>query len=156
MDRFRLQGAINVSWVWSPHPAYTNYREFYPGAAYVNWVGITALNYGTAARWRQWHTFNAIFEKAYAEFSLYGKPVIISEIDSLGIGGNKAKWFEEALATMSKKYPDVKTVIFFNNYNDVSTTYKALDWSITANKPVLTAIRQSLADWKTGKTKLPL
>ncbi|UOQ96179.1 hypothetical protein MUN81_13035 [Hymenobacter sp. 5317J-9] len=147
VTRFRLQGATNASWVWSPHPAYTTYREFYPGAAYVNWVGITTLNYGTVAPWSKWYTFDEIFGKAYAEFSLYGKPLMISEIGSLGVGGNKAQWFKDALASMPFKYPAVKAVVLFNNSNDVSTTYKALDWSITFDKPVLTAIREAVGGW---------
>jgi hypothetical protein len=151
VDRFRLQGATNASWVWSPHPAYTNYEEFYPGPSYVNWIGITTLNYGTVAPWSQWYSFDAIVGKAYAELSLYGKPLMISELGSLSVGGDKAKWFKEALTTLPTKYPAVKAVVFFNNANDVSTTYKALDWSMNAEKPVLLAIRQSLAGWRMTK-----
>jgi len=40
---------------------------------------------------------------------------MISEMGSLGVSGNKVKWFSEALAIMLKKYPAVLVIIFFNN-----------------------------------------
>ncbi|HSR39108.1 MAG TPA: glycosyl hydrolase, partial [Phnomibacter sp.] len=34
-ERFKLAGATNVLWLWSPHPAYQPYADFYPGHEYV-------------------------------------------------------------------------------------------------------------------------
>ena len=62
---------------------------------------------------------------------------MISEMGSLGVSGNKVKWFSEALAIMLKKYPTVLVIIFFNNSNNISSTYKSFGWFITADMPVL-------------------
>ena len=97
VDRFNSIGANNVIWVWSPHPAYLTYPQFYPGHKYVDWIGVTALNYGTVATWSQWWSFDEIFGKFYDSVSLYKKPMMITEFGSLPVGGNRANWFREAL-----------------------------------------------------------
>jgi ABC-type antimicrobial peptide transport system permease subunit len=43
VERFRLAGADNVLWVWSPHPAYGLFTEYFPGSDVVDWVGVGAL-----------------------------------------------------------------------------------------------------------------
>ena len=156
VGRFRQQGATNVSWIWSPHPAYTNYAEFYPGHDYVDWVGLTTLNYGTVAPWSKWYSFEAILGKAYADLSLYGKPLMITELGSLSVGGDKAAWFTAALTTLPTRFPVVKAVVFFNNSDDVSTTYKALDWSFGTDKKVVQAVRQAATGWRMAPKKPPV
>ncbi|OGX81139.1 hypothetical protein BEN47_19385 [Hymenobacter lapidarius] len=151
VTRFRQQGATNATWVWSPHPAYPNYAEFYPGHAYVDWIGTTALNYGTVAPWSKWYTFSETLGNAYGELSTYGKPLMISEMGCLAVGGNRAAWFTEALTDLPLKFPKVKAVVFFNNSNDVTTTYKALDWSLNNDKATLAAIAQALKGWQLPK-----
>ena len=50
---FTAVGATNIIWIWSPHPAYGFFADFYPGNAYVDYVGIGTLNYGTVAIWNK-------------------------------------------------------------------------------------------------------
>jgi beta-mannanase len=147
VKRFRQQGANNVLWCWSPHPAYHPYAAFYPGHEYVDWIGITTLNYGTVASWSQWWSFDDIFGKCYNELSLYEKPLMLTEFGSLGIGGSKAQWFQQALDALHNKYPKVKSVVFFHNANDNTTTYKSIDWSFIYEKEVRDSIIQGLSRW---------
>ncbi|HEY8782283.1 MAG TPA: glycosyl hydrolase [Mucilaginibacter sp.] len=130
VSRFKQDGVKNVIWVWSPHPAYKNYDAYYPGDKYVDWVGAGTLNYGTVASWSQWYTFDEIFGKYYAQFAKYKKPIMISEFGSLATGGDREKWYKDALAEMPVKYPLVKSVVFFHVANDNTTTDKALNWYI--------------------------
>ncbi|WP_426060856.1 glycoside hydrolase family 26 protein [Hymenobacter sp. B1770] len=155
VGRFRAHNATNAVWVWSPHPAYANYAEFYPGHGYVDWIGTTALNYGTVAPWSKWYSFEETLGKAYSELSLYSKPLMVSEMGSLSVGGDRATWFREALTALPVKFPAVKAVVFFNNSQDITTTYKALDWSFNADPGVLAAITQSLKGWKQPKLSAP-
>lgn len=143
VDHFRLAGARNVIWVWSPHPAYP-YVEFYPGHEYVDWIGTTALNYGTVVTGSQWLSFDEIFEKFYANVSLYKKPMIINEFGSLPVGGDRASWFTHAFTSLQNKYSAVKGVVFFHVGNDNTTTYKSLDWTFNYDARVLSGIRKSL------------
>jgi len=130
VDRFRQQNVANVIWVWSPHPAYKDYNAYYPGDKYVDWIGSGTLNYGTVATWSQWYTFDEIFGKYYPQFAAFGKPILISEFGSLATGGDREKWYTDALTDMPVKYPLVKAVVFFHVASDNTTTNKALNWYI--------------------------
>ena len=147
-ERFKLKGATNVIWLWSPHPAYKTYPQFYPGNEYVDWIGVTAINYGTVATWSQWWSFDDIFGKFYDSVSLYKKPMIITEFGSLGVGGDRAKWFKDALDSLPQKYPAVKALVFYHATQDNTTTYKSLDWSFEDDPVVSTAIKNSIRNWK--------
>ena len=142
-DRFHKAGADNAIWVWSPHPAYS-YKEFYPGAENVDWVGVTTINYGTVATWSQWWSFDDIFGKFYADVSLYKKPIMLTEFGSLSVGGDRSEWFKAAFESLRVKYPLVKGVIFFHVVNDQTTTYKSLDWSFINDEKVISVVRQSV------------
>jgi len=148
VDRFKSQGADNALWLWSPHPAYLTYPQFYPGHKYVDWIGVTTLNYGTVATWSQWWTFDEIFGKFYDSVSLYKKPMMITEIGCLPIGGDRAAWFSNAMQSLPQKYPAVKGMIFFHATSDNTTTYKSLDWSFESDKPTTEAVKKSILNWK--------
>ncbi|MFN2458692.1 MAG: glycoside hydrolase family 26 protein [Chitinophagaceae bacterium] len=148
VNRFNKVGATNAIWVWSPHPAYPTYPEFYPGHEYVDWIALTALNYGTVATWSQWWSFNDIISKAYKGLSAYGKPVMLSEFGCLKVGGDRAAWFQEALGSMPTAYPKIKAVIFFHAGNDVTVTNKALDWTFEDDVRELQAVRATLSKWQ--------
>lgn len=144
VKRFRDLGATNVLWVWSPHPAYGYFDAYYPGSAYVDWVGVGTLNYGTVAPWSKWWTFDEIFGHYYADLSKYQKPIMLTEFGSLSIGGDRAKWYSDALKAMPLKYKAVKSVIFFHSSNDNTTTYKALNWYVKDDSGAVKAIVEAL------------
>lgn len=153
VDRFRKIGANNVIWIWSPHPAYTTYEQYYPGNNYVDWIGVGTLNYGTVETWSKWWSFKDIFNAFYSKISTYDKPMMISEFGSLEVGGDRTKWYKEAFDSFPYKYPSVKAIIFYNNSSDNTTSYKTFDWSITKDQQVTAAIRRSIAKWKSAKSK---
>jgi beta-mannanase len=149
VDRFRKIGADNNAiWIWSPHPAYTSYAQYYPGKDYVDWIGVGALNYGIVAPWSKWWSFHDIFNNFYSKVSLYDKPMMISEFGSLEVGGDRVVWLKQALDSLPYKFPKVKSIVFYNNSNDNTTTYKVLDWSITKDESALKAVRGSFNNWK--------
>lgn len=148
VGRFKLAGAKNVIWVWSPHPAYKNYDLYYPGNAFVDWVGAGTLNYGTVASWSQWYSFDQIFGNYYPQFAKYNKPILISEFGSLATGGDREKWYKDALGNMKSKYPLVKAVVFFHVANDNTTTDKALNWYIKDDKEIASIISKLINDGK--------
>jgi hypothetical protein len=146
VNRFKAAGASNAIWIWSPHPAYV-FSEFYPGEEYVDWIGYTALNYGTVATWSQWWSFKEIIGKAYNELSVYNKPMMLSEFGSLEVGGDRQQWYKEALASLPKDFPMVKAVIFFHAASDATVSYKALDWSFVHDEKVIKGIREAVSKW---------
>ena len=65
-DVFASEGVRNVAWVWAPnadsHPggtsttSWNSWRSYYPGDAYVDWVGIDGYNWGSTDSWQDLRT----------------------------------------------------------------------------------------------------
>ena len=141
---FEKEGAKNIIWVWSPHPAYGQFKTYYPGAAYVDFVGSGTLNYGTAATWSKWWTFDEIFGNHYEPLAAFNKPIMISEFGSLAVGGDRAQWYGNAMDSLSIKYPLVKSLLFFHFSDDRTTTQQSLDWRVINDGATLAEIREKL------------
>ncbi len=144
---FAQQGVRNVIWIWSPHPAYEA-EEFYPGDAYVDYIGAGVLNYGTIAVWSKWWSFKEIFGKYYKQMAVHKKPMMITEFGSLAVGGNRAEWYADALDSMQVRYPLVKSLMFYHVSKDNTTTQQTLNWYIKNDKEVVNAVVKSVNSWK--------
>ncbi|MEO8192374.1 MAG: glycosyl hydrolase [Gemmatimonadales bacterium] len=140
VGRFRAAGANNVIWVWSPHVAYEYWDLYYPGAQYVDWIGTGALNYGPIAYWSKWWRFDEIFGQKYPQMSSFGKPIMIAEIGSLAVGGNREEWYRAALDDLVKKHPAVRAILFFNKRNDQTVTSQKIDWTIVGDSTLARTI----------------
>jgi hypothetical protein len=147
VQRFRDAGAHNVVWVWAPHIAYAGYEAYYPGDDVVDWTGTGVLNYGTVANWSQWWSFDEIFSQRYDGLARYGKPVMLAEVGSLAVGGDRAAWFAEALTDLPTRLPLVKALLFFHVAADQTITYQALDWSFASDTATAIAIRKAVDGW---------
>jgi hypothetical protein len=144
---FSQVGATNIIWIWSPHPAYNNFYAYYPGDKYVDFVGVGILNFGTAANWSKWWTFEDLFGNHYPELSSFQKPIMITEFGSLGVGGNRSQWFADAFDSIPTKYPLLKSIIFYHYAADKTTTDKAVNWYFKDDPAVVEAIRQRIAKY---------
>lgn len=147
---FREAGATNVIWVWSPHASFGYFDAYYPGSPYVDIVATGALNFGTVYNWSKWYTFTDIFEKYYQKVDSLQKPMMIAEFGSLSVGGNRAKWFSDALNGFDKRYPLVNSIVFFHYSNDNTSADKTVDWYIKNDKKVTTEIRKQIKKWGTA------
>ena len=146
-DLFIKLGANNIVWLWSPHPAY-EFKTFYPGDNYVDFVGVGVLNYGTVAVWSKWWSFKEIFGNHYGQLAVFNKPIVITEFGSLVAGGDRAKWYANSLDSLPQKYPLVKSIILFHFSKDNTTTQQTLNWDIIDDHDVTTAIVNELSKWK--------
>ena len=144
VDRFRMAGADNVVWVWSPHVAYAGFETYWPGSEYVDWVATGALNYGTVAYWSQWWTFDQIFGKHYDFLAGLGKPLMIAEFGSLAVGGDRAEWYRAAFDDLTRRMPQVKALLFFDAEADATVTRQSVDWSFADDSAVVQAVRDGL------------
>lgn len=74
---FRDEGASNVTWLWtvnSVNAASSNLRQWWPGTAYVNWIGIDGYYY------RPSDTFSGVFGRTVNDIRGFtNDPVLISE-----------------------------------------------------------------------------
>jgi mannan endo-1,4-beta-mannosidase len=111
-DIFRQQGATNVTWTWTvnrdsvPDTAANQADRYWPGSAYVDWVGLDAYNWGPAPL-RQWRTVAQTFDPSLAALSGFGKPIIIAETGCVEKGGDKAAWISTLFAGLTDAYRDV-------------------------------------------------
>ena len=101
-DIFEREGATNVSWVWAPNgesipDVYWNrVSAFYPGDRYVDWVGLSAYNFGTTRYWSHWSSFAEIVRPIYRAYSAR-KPIMVAETASTTNGGNQSRWISAVL-----------------------------------------------------------
>ena len=142
---FQKMNAANVLWVWSPHISMPWFEYYYPGDQWVDWVGTGVLNYGDAAPWSRWWTFHQILEKAYPALTRLGKPIMITEFGTLTSGGDAAQWYDQALRDLHDKYGGVRSVVLFNQRNDVTLTNMPLDWSVSQSAAAVVRLRNELA-----------
>lgn len=154
-DRFAKAGAANVIWVWSPHVSYDWWEQYYPGADAVDWVAATVLNYGPIAQWSRWWTFEEIFGRKYAELAGFDKPLMIAELGSLRVGGDRAAWYRDALTDLPSRHPAVKAVLLFNASDDQTVTQQKVQWSLRGEDDVAAAVRNAIAAWAPVVDKRP-
>jgi beta-mannanase len=77
-DLFARAGARNVTWVWAPGPLSPRSRPFaayYPGDAYVNWVGLDEFWWNTKPA-----SFDWVLGPSIAQLRMVtAKPLLITE-----------------------------------------------------------------------------
>jgi hypothetical protein len=116
-DLFRQAGASNVAWVWSPTVLYRGsgrLAPLYPGDAYVDWIGIDGYNWGTSQLSSRWQTFDGVFRATLAAVRrLTHKPLMLAEVASSELGGDKAAWIR-GFFTGLRRNPDILAFVWFN------------------------------------------
>jgi beta-mannanase len=148
---FRDVGADNVEFVWSPNymsHQRPDYNEYYPGDAYVDWVGVDGYNWGASDPrnpFRTWATFDMIFGPILTDFSQRypDKPQMISETScSPNDGGSKPQWITDAYASVKTNYwMKLKAVFWFQEK-------KEKDWRVQSSPSPqsLQAYRDAVGD----------
>ncbi len=109
---FRDAGADNVAFVWSPNwnsapdVPWNRMERYYPGDAYVDWVGVSGYNFSAESP-------GTLFRHVV---SAYGgrKPIMLSETAAIEHGGrSKADWIGD-LSAYVRKTPAVGAVVWFD------------------------------------------
>jgi hypothetical protein len=152
---FAAVGAENAVWVWSPdatsapNEPWNSWRSYYPGDAYVDWVGIDGYNWGTTESWSTWQSFADIIRPIYSDYA-GRKPIMIAETASAEAGGDKATWIRSLGNALSRDFPAVKALLWF----EVS---KETDWRAESSDASLAAFRALVQSQYFGaETRLPL
>lgn len=140
-DLFDQMGASNVSWVWSPNVLVAGsppLRSLYPGDRYVDWVGIDGYNWGSSQAWSRWQTFDRVFGPTLrAVRQITRKPLMLSEVGSSELGGNKAAWMRDFFAAL-RRNPDILAFVWFN-------FDKETDWRVESSTASRRAFRAGVA-----------
>jgi hypothetical protein len=142
VDIFRQEGATNAAWVWCPNVTDAPQAAFtplYPGDGYVDWVALDGYNWGASQPgdpYKHWLSFADIFGPSYdALTALTSKPVMIAEVASTELGGDKAAWMTHGLLTdLPARFPRVRMVIWFDEN-------KETDWRVDSSATSLASYR---------------
>ena len=144
VNRFAADGVTNVKWVWAPNIDQNGSRPFgvyYPGANYVNMVGLDGYNYAWAQN-TPWQTFGQLFQYSYNEMLTVapGKPIMISEVASVeadaseaAAGLSKAGWIQQMAAYLPASMPQVTALCWFDQPTG------GVNYSVNSSPPALAA-----------------
>lgn len=130
--------APNVDWVWCPYAlrpssAADDWRTYWPGDRYVDWVGMDGYNWGTSRAWSSWQSFAEIFGRLHADYR-HRKPLMICEVASAELGGDKAAWIRDMHAALNGRFADVRALVWFD-------ADKETDWRVDSSPASLAAFR---------------
>lgn len=140
VDIFRENGATNVLWVWNPNvdgaETTNNLKAWYPGDAYVNWIGLDGYFYSTG------DTFTSVFNPTLTEIRQFTKlPWFIVET-----GANPASGRVRAITSIfagAEHASGLLGLIWFD-YN----LYKNHDWKLDQDPKSLAAFRSGMASYQ--------
>jgi beta-mannanase len=128
---FTRAGATNVIWVWNPNDIYpvpqVQLKPYYPGDAYVDWIGITGYFATTGP-----HNYADLYAPTVTEVrSFTTKPFIIAET-SVQTGQAEVACARQLILRTVAQHPDVLGFIWFD-YNK-----NGVDWRVES-RPILRA-----------------
>jgi hypothetical protein len=131
-DLFVAAGATNALWVFCPNvdsvpgDSWNQWQNYYPGDAYVDWMGFDGYNWGTVQSTSTWQTFPTIAGRIYSSLATKGKPIMIPETASTELGGDKAAWIAAILPSLKSTFPGIKALVWFQ-------MNKETDWRIDSS-----------------------
>jgi Glycosyl hydrolase family 26 len=136
---FEQEGATNAVWIWCPSVPQGDWDAYYPGDAYVDWIGGDGYNWGTSRTGSKWQSFSTIFGAFYSHYA-ERKPIMIAETGSAEQGGDKAQWVADARQALERDFPGIKAWIH-QQYTD-----GAADWRVNSSATALDAYKALAAD----------
>ncbi len=139
VSTFRREGAYNAIWVYNPWDP-EDFEPFYPGNAYVDWLGITALNYGPLYADKKSRSFKEIyapFKKVIAASDeLKKKPLMLAEFGTYGTDDEQVRWLEEA-ETYLQKEEQLRAVVYFYSASDRNFPVRLADDTSAVHSPAV-------------------
>lgn len=157
-DIFAKEGAnAHVIWLWSPNRVNRICGQrtpgaFYPGDAYVDWIGMSGYyrNYDAAggACDNIGATFDAVFGNTLGHLrDIPGsKPIFLSEIGATERGGDKARWITDLFRGLDANRDIVGFAWFSLAVSSGGEADRFThDWRINSSPDAQTAMRKGLA-----------
>jgi cellulose synthase (UDP-forming) len=156
VDIFREEGATNVLWVWSPGGTLDAGR-YYPGDAYVDYVGYTVLQYTDwelDAGYDEPRPVKDLINEKYRLFQTFGKPMIVAEFGIAIDPDLEDDALADTIASLPY-FPEIRAVLYFNDRNPVTPLMtERPDWTLSdAQREILA---NALADLDAWLQPLPL
>jgi mannan endo-1,4-beta-mannosidase len=143
---FDAEGATNVTWVWSvnalsvPQTPSNSIAHYWPGARYVDWIGVSGFNWGSSSSFATWSTFGRIYGDRMRSLAGFHKPIALTEIASAEVGGDKAAWISATFASILHDYPRIRALVWYDKRDS-----KLRDWRIASSRPAAAAFTRAIA-----------
>jgi mannan endo-1,4-beta-mannosidase len=133
VELFRQEQANNVLWLWTVSSARTGtgpLRDWWPGDAYVNWIGVDGYYVDAKS------SFAAVFAPAIAAVrKLTTKPILLSEVGIARSAGQALK-IPDLFAGVRRDH--LLGLVWF----DVAKRGGSQDWRLEGNPAALTVFRR--------------
>lgn len=153
VDRVRAQGATQIIWVFhvngytEPQVSWNQMAQYYPGANYVDWLGLSA--YGKQFSHENWFSAAESMDNYYHELSLIdpNKPIILAEwgIGEFPKSGSKAQYIHDALERILFRYSRMKAAIFWHErWQNENNTFS--DLRVNSSPAALNAYRLGISN----------
>ncbi|HWH84343.1 MAG TPA: glycosyl hydrolase [Burkholderiaceae bacterium] len=122
-----------VQWIWAVNhedasPAHA--EDYYPGDAYVNWIGVDGYNWGASQSWSSWSRPDQVFAPMVARLrGVSTKPLALTETaSSTSLPGKvdvaaKSQWISELFAYATAPGTGARMIVWFNED-------KETDWAV--------------------------
>jgi hypothetical protein len=146
-DIIRGEGAVQAVWVFSPNAEQVpspSFNLYYPGDAYVDWLGMDGYNWGKTQSWSSWQSFQQVFGTSYIKLTQLSpqKPIMLSEVNTTDNGGNKASWLTDMLSfALPHGFPMIRAIVF---YNEDRSGSENVDWRLEKSPSYLQAVRKGI------------
>ena len=133
-----FETAPNVKFGWAPNAdsvpdvAANKFELYYPGDAYVDYVGVDGFNSGVPS----WMSFDQVFSSALNRLAVYNKPIYIFSV-GVQADARKAAWITDGFKVQLPKYPKVVGWLWFNEN-------KRYNWLVNSDAAALAAFRAML------------
>ena len=122
-----------LQWIWSVNntdQGGISAESYYPGDAYVDWLGIDGYNWGKSFDWGEWNSPSLVFDNMLNRLRVLSpnKPISINEVSSTSVpNGVEAK--NNWIASMFE-YVHINNIKMLNWFNEDKET----DWAIFGGK----------------------
>jgi hypothetical protein len=135
---FRAQGATNVTWLWAVNSvagASSDLSQWWPGSAWVNWVGVDGYYFGPE------DTFGSVFGPTIADIrALSNAPLLIAET-AVGTTANRESQIGGLFAAVREQ--GLAGVVWFDEAQSSGTYHQ--DWRLEDDPAALSAFSAAAA-----------
>ncbi len=106
---FHEVGATNVAFVWCPGVGGTApYTTFFPGTAYVDWIGADGYDRHHLGV----EGFASVFAAWYDTYATSSKPLMVAETGATA--SDQSQYISGLAQTLPSSFPAVKAVVYFD------------------------------------------
>ncbi len=151
-------GGQNAIFVFNPNEksfpdfSWNHYTNYFPGAEYVDVIGVTGYNTGNYYNGESWREFKDIYDAFMPDYQrrFLGYKFYITEFGSSVYGGDRAEWFRKMFENINQY--GFKLAIYWNGIDWDSSMQKARIYRFFEDK---SAIEQFKMYYNQTKIKGP-